>query len=344
MLSVGAAALYHNATGGSYGNDFRGILAAAHRIAHGASPYLGSTAHQLGLANNPYVLPPLIAELAIPLTGLPFAASVAIFNVACALALIAALRILGTRDARVYAVALCSLPFVSSVFLGQPDGLFALLLALAWRWRSSWRAGVVLALLIAAKPLLLPLVVWPVLTRRWAGAALAAAGSALLLLASWAPIGFTGLLGYPHRLALDGRAFDGRSHSLAAALLKLGTSLGTGELAGLLVALLAAALLARWARDRDLGAFTACMAGALLASPLLWTHYLTILFVPLALTRRRLDLVWMSVALFYLSPREPVAHVWQIAVVLALGLAMAAGAVVRARELKPRSAPAQRPL
>jgi hypothetical protein len=335
VVSAAAGAILNNIDGGHYGYDLRGIIDAARAIRGGHDPYVGGTAHALLLANNPYVLPPLIAELVLPLSWLPFAAAVVVFNLVCGLALVGAVRTVGVRDPRVYVIALCSLPFVASLCLGQPDGLFALALALAWRHRGSWRGGAAIAVIIAAKLVLWPLLLWLLLTRRFLAFVVGAGLAAALLVGTWAMIGFVGLGGYLHRLALDSDAFAARSHSVAAAVMHLGGGLGAGTAAGFVLSLLLVASIVRVSRGSDFGAFTAAIAGGLFFSPLLWTHYLVVLFVPLAIARRRYDAVWIAVAAFYLSPAEPVVHAWQIPAVLVLGAAIALAAARSARIMPP---------
>ena len=96
---------------------------------------------------------------------------------------------------------------------------------------------------------------------------------------------------------------------------------------GILVGAALAVALARSSKMSDIGIFTAAIVAGLFVSPLLWTHYLTVLFVPLAITRPRLDTAWLATAAFYLSPVEPVTHVWQILLVPVLGAGLAFAAV-----------------
>ncbi len=323
VVGAGVGAFYHNLTGPDFGYDFRGVLNAARAMLDGANPYVGNSVHALLTSNNPYVLPPLIGEVTSPLTALPFAGAMILFDGACLAAMIAALWMLDVRDPRIYLVALFSLPFVDSLWLGQPDGC----LALAWRYRGSRPAPIALACAVAAKLLTWPLLLWLALTRRFSAAVFAAGIAASLLVGSWALIGLHGLSGYLHRLSLDGRAFAARSHSIAAVAIRLGMSTRAGEILGVAAGVVVAVVLARVARMSDFGIFTAAILAGLLVSPLLWTHYLAVLFVPLAVARPKLDRAWLSSAAFYVSPAEPVAHVWQILLVLVLAVGLAYAAV-----------------
>lgn len=332
IVFAGIGGLVHNLAGANYGYDFRGVFDAAHAMLNGANPYAGNTAHALLVKDNPYVLPPLIGELAIPLIALPYWAAVAIFNLLSVAAMVGALRLIGVRDPRVYAVALYSLPFIDSLWLGQPDGMFAVALAFAWHRRDSNASAVAVGFVIAAKLLLWPLLAWLLLTRRYKAAIVATATASAILIGSWALIGFDGMSGYLHRLSIDGKAFDGRSHSFAAAAIHLGATNATGVLAGAVIGVALAVAVFMSSGSADLGAFTAALVAGLLASPLLWTHYLAVLYIPLAVARRRLDSWWLLAAAFVLSPVEPVAQVWQILLVPALGTVLALGAVRRVSE------------
>ena len=61
------------------------------------------------------------------------------------------------------------------------------------------------------------------------------------------------------------------------------------------------------------------VVGALLATPVLWLHYLDLLFVPIALARPRLSAIWFAPLAFWITP---LAHsggsIWRICLVLAV--------------------------
>jgi alpha-1,2-mannosyltransferase len=316
--------LYHNAVGGIYGWDFHGIWHAAQVISRGQNPYPAAHAHQLRKASNPYVLPPLISLLTVPLSKLPFTAAIIIWNLIGVTGLLASLRLLGVRDWRVYLLSLCSFPFVSSLVLGQPDGVFALLAALAWRYRRSWVAGLAVGVLVAAKVLMWPLVLWLVGRRRISGALAAVISGAVITIGTWAIIGFDGFTSYPALLSADARGFETDSHSIVALAIRTGVSRPIALGVAILCAALAVAVLLRFGTDRDLSSFLAAIVAGLLVSPLMWSHYLVLLLVPLAIAQRRGSLTWLLVAAFWISPSEPPASPWQVAAVLVIfaGLAL----------------------
>jgi hypothetical protein len=340
MVLVGALlaafTMYGNAKSHAYGFDFRGgVWAASRDVLAGRSPYPPPEAEKLLAVGNAYIAPPLLAVLSVPLSLLPFVPALVVWDVACTAALVLALRILGVRDWRVYGLALTSFPFVAGVVLGQPGGLLALGAAVAWRYRSSWRGAAAVGIVIALKLLAWPLLLWLVVTRRFRQAGVATAVALAATAGSWALIGFKGLLEYPRLLAADVTAFQARSHSVVAAALRLGATAQVAKLLALLVAAALAATVWRLASDRDLGAFAAALAFGLLTSPILWLHYLVILFAPLAVAHRRAGAVWLLTFAYWISPTEMPSHVWKVVAVLALTATLS---VLSARRV--RGAPA----
>jgi alpha-1,2-mannosyltransferase len=312
-----ALVIYLGTTGHIWGFDFRGTWAAGRDVLSGSSPYAAPDPARLLAQGNAYIPPPLLAFLGSPLALLPFVPAIALFGVACTAAFVLALRIVGVRDWRVYGLALTSYPFVAGLGMGQPDGLLALGIALAWRYRSSWRGAAALGVVVALKLLAWPLLLWLVLTRRFREAVVATAVAAGGILGSWSLIGFAGLAQYGRLLDADATAFAIRSHSVAAAALRLGTSQHAAQLVAVLVAAAVAVVVVRVGTDRDLALFTAALTFGLLASPIMWTHYLVALYVPLAVAHRRPE-VWLLTIPFWLSPLEPPPHVWKVFFVLLL--------------------------
>lgn len=339
MVVFGVAQLVLMAMGTQYGFDFRGgTWQAGHALLDGRSPFPPPYPAALLHIANGFITPPLLGVVAIPFSLLGFHVALILWNLVCTLAFAVALRLLGVRDWRIYVVAVCCFPFVSSLALGQPDGLFALAAAIAWRHRGSSRGAVAVGVLIAAKLFAWPLVIWLVVTRRYKLAATAAASAAGLLALSWAAIGFKGLLSYPRLLSAETHAYGPKSHSYVAAFTRLGASLSVAEVASVLAAGLTAFLVLRAARSRDFGWFTAALTFGLLVSPVVWQHYLVVLFVPLAVSRRLRDpLVWVVIGALWLSPVESPPTLWQtwlvpvLASVLAVRAAGGAGALAQNR-------------
>lgn len=285
----------------AYGFDFHGgIWRAGQDVLAGRSPYRAPDARLLAHLGNAYIPPPLLAELFIPLGVLPFWLSVVLLNLACVAALLAALRLLGVRSRQAYVLCLCSAPFVFALRYGDPDAIYVLLAALAWSYRDRSRGACAVGVLIAAKLVLWPLLIWLVATRRLRGAAVAVASAVGLLVTSWALIGFHGLLQYPRLLAADARV-QSTNHSLLALLRGLG---GSGWPASLLAVALAAAIgvvLVRAGRGSDHAWFTAAVVAGLFSSAVMFPNYFMILFVPLAITHGRAAGAWFLLAIFSLQ-------------------------------------------
>lgn len=287
---------------GVYGGDFRGgIRPAGWAVLHGSSPYPPPDPHRLVILLHAFVTPPPVAVLAAPLSLIPFPEAIGIWNLACVAALLAALYVMGVRDKRIYLLALCSFPLFESLENGQPDGLFALAAAFVWRYRDSWQSGVAAGFLIAAKLLAWPLVIWMLVTRRFRSLKITVASTAVMLVASWAFFGFRGLAQYPQLIAADAKAFETfpTSTSLVQALSPLGLSIGATRVLATLVALVLAAGIVMLARGSDQGWFSGALTFGVLCSPVVWFHYLVVLFVPLAFARRRQVVMWAAIAYSY---------------------------------------------
>lgn len=320
-----------------WGFDYHGgIWQGGRDILAGRNPYPPRTPEQLVDPGNAMITPPLLALINLPLAALPLIPAVLLWNAVQVLALVAALRLCNVRDWRGYVLALASFPFAATLTLGQPEGLFALALALVWRYRDRWEGGVALGVLIAAKLFPFPLVLWFLLTRRYRNAAISVAVGAGTLAASWAVIGFKGMSAYPHLLSTDADAFAARSHAILSALVRGGLSVHAARpLAGLL-AIAIVALLVRRARGSDTGTFAALTLAGLLLSPILWMHYLVLLLVPLAVAHPRPNRWWLVYCLFWLSPTENNSSGFQLLVVLAVTCLIGAAGMSRAADAERR--------
>jgi hypothetical protein len=102
-------------------------------------------------------------------------------------------------------------------------------------------------------------------------------------------------------------------------LSRLGGSAVTALSVALAVAVVGAVLIAQRRPDGDRRSLAVGVAGALLATPVLWLHYLVLLFVPIALARPRLSAVWFVPLAFWVTP---LAHsdgsVWRTCYALAV--------------------------
>ena len=295
---------------GAWAIDFDGnFLRPAHEILRGVSPYhpneLEHVRRAVAAGHRPdefhdgvfpaYPAPALL--LGVPFSYLPLGLAEWIWAGCMLLAGGLALRLVGVRDWRVYGVALLTPAAMSSVLLGAVD--FALMLGIAacWRWRDhAGRAGLALGAIVALKLVAAPLVAWLLVTRRWRAAATAGAVAVGLWLAGWAAIGFHGLSGYPHVLSLLTDIESDRGYSAVAYANLIGIS---GQAASLAPYVLGIGLLgvlwrvSKRAQGADEAAF---LVGVLLLfafSPIVWHHYLVLLFVPLGIYCPRFAPIWL---------------------------------------------------
>ena len=305
---------------GAWAIDFNGnFLVPAHEILHGVSPYHPGSSRPCATRSPPGTSPTSSRTASSPPIRRPdccwgcrsrFSRRVWPSGSGSAAMVAAgwlALRIVGVRDWRVYGVALLTPAALSSLLLGAVDFSLVLGLAACWRWRDqASRAGVALGVIVALKLVALPLVAWLLVTRRWRAAVSPGVVSLGLWLAGWAVIGFHGFAGYPHLLSLLTEIESKRGYSPVAYANALGISGGAADLAPYAVGV--CLLGAMWfvSRRREGGDEAAFLLGvlALLAfSPIVWHHYLVLLFVPLAIYCPRFAPIWTLPLLSWLAWR-----------------------------------------
>jgi alpha-1,2-mannosyltransferase len=306
------------------GFDYKPLWEASRHLLHGTSPY--PPPHAWALHNEQqFVYPPVAALLAAPFAAFPFGAAAALLAVVEVIATGLTLRVLGVRDWRCYGVTFLWYPVLQNMLIGSITSLLALGLAIAWRYRDERRATtIVAAALVAAKVFLWPLLFWLAATRRGLAAvralALALAGVAL----SWALIGFAGLTSYPRLLDQLSRLEQWKSYSAVAFGLVLGLSTGEARTLAVVAGTLAVVgvvLVGRKrgeAADADRRAFVLAVAAAFLFSPIVWTHYLALLVVPIAITRRTLSPLWFVPLAMWATPGQSDGHAWQVALGLSV--------------------------
>jgi hypothetical protein len=305
--------------------DFGVFRKAALAVVHGRSPYVHPTAAAVAHFDK-FVYPPIAALLVAPLAALPSEASRLLMFVAGLAAVLAALRLLGVEDWRCYSVAIVSAPAINSLALGALTSFLMLGTALAWRHREAPRvAGAATAFTAVLKLFLWPLAIWLLATRRWRAAVISAAVGLILLLGGWAVIDFAGLRSYPTLVHLLEKVEAPVSYSTVA-LLGLSGGAQTAATVVLSLAAVAGVVLAARGRDGDRRAFAVAVLASLVVTPLVWLHYLLLLYVPIALYRPRLSGLWFVPLLLWVTPStHSQGTTWRIA--LALGVV----AVVAAR-------------
>ena len=290
------------ARGGGLGYDFHVFWKAAHAVAHGDSPY-----DPAGLANMgrvaqrdlsvPFpnaawaVYPPALYALLIPLGLLPWPVAATIGLSALAVTPALALRVMGVRDWRCYFLAYASPPIFTSIFLGAISTALMLGLAMIWRGRRVFAAGVGT---IVAKLFLWPIAIVIAAVNGPRRAAALLIGAATCAIASWALIGFADIGRYPQMLSDLSAAEAHNSFSTTGLAFALGLPLALGTYAGIVLGLAGAGLAYRAGmRGRRDEAFVLALVAAFLMSPIVWMHYLTLLFVPLAARFPRFNAFWL---------------------------------------------------
>lgn len=293
---------------GIVGFDFRGTIWAPARAAlEGAAIYPEPTRASIELG-NPAVYPPFIVLLATPFALLPAGAAALLWSVVLGATVALALWLVGVRDWRCYPVALASAPVLEGIFWGNLTLLMLLPLAVAWRWRERAAvAGLAIGAAVAAKLFVWPLVFWLLFTRRFRAAAWAAGAALALVLGAWAVIGFEGVGDYPALLRELQETYAPRSLSLATIVSGFEASVTTA-VAITFAAGAALVLAAAWAARRaggDLRAFALAVAACVVAAPIVWLHYLAVLFVPVAIRWPRLAVAWFFGYAVLLAERLP---------------------------------------
>ncbi|MGA9857243.1 MAG: glycosyltransferase family 87 protein [Solirubrobacteraceae bacterium] len=292
--------------------DFRGgLYNAGVAILHGRPFYAASfLAHQAAIMHaggiargelytNPFSLPvyPALSNVAVvPLALLPFGSAAALFTLLSAAAMVTGVWLLGVRDPRCLIISLFSWPFLFGAFLGAVGPFLLLGAAVVWHWRErAWPCALALAAIVAAKIFPWPLGVWLLMRRRYRAAALSVVACLVITVAAWATIGFAGMAQYPQMLANMSFIQEGRAVSLVTVMLIAGIPSGVAHICAFVVAGLI--LLAAWrlssGPDGDRRAFGLVVIAALTATPIVWEHYMVLLFIPIALAAPRLSGLWM---------------------------------------------------
>lgn len=325
---------YSNRGASTVGYDFAIFRQAGAAVMHGRSPYVKPVAALLS-QNDHFVYPAPYAYPFIPFTFIGERLGAIIFLVLSVAAIAVSLRLLEVRDWRLYGLSILGVPTFSALGFGTIGPLLLLAAAASWRLRRSPWSGVLLALAAAAKLFMWPLLIWLLVTRR-IRASVAAAGTLTGLLILWAVTNWAGLVGYPSTL----RALErGHPSSYSPRSLWLVIGLPGAQFVPVAIALIGVVLIAR-ARDERAG-FAAAVAVSLLATPLLWLHYLVLLIIPLALYRPRLSWPWLLPVALWITPEpEPHSSIWRICVVVGAVLAVWIGS--GRRTLRPRAEPRNR--
>ena len=282
-----------------YRHDF---WVAGFRVLHGTDLYSWTRGQILNGISFPY--PAAAGVILAPLALLSRATSAGIFTALCIASLVLTLRVLEVRDWRIYGVALLWAPVVTGWQAGNLTLPLTLATAVIWRYRDRPAlTGVLVALVVAIKPIMLPLALWLIATRRFAAGAYAAAAVLAINAVAWAVVGFTELPRWLQLLNRQSHLVPAKGYGVIAIAIHLGFSREVGIAVTVLLAAAAAAAVVVLARQgRETAAFALSVALTVIVSPQVDGHYLALLAVPLVICVPRLRPIWFAPLLLWVTP------------------------------------------
>lgn len=305
---------------GNFAVDFTHFFwVAGWRTLHGLSPYSWSAAEVRAWGGFPY--PALTAIAFVPFALLPVSTAACVFVALLLAALACALRVLGIRDRRLWAAALLWWPVISAWQAGNMPLLLVLLLALIWRFRERpVLCGVLVAIAMTAKPMLWPLAIWLIATRRWRSAAAAVGVGGIANLGAFALLGMSQISRYLHLSAQLTDVQLHRGYGVIAIALRAGVSQSAAWVCLVLLTIVLVIACLRAGRRHDQArCFHLTVLTTLVASPLVWNHYLALLLVPVAISRPRAAPLWFLPLILWLCPATHV-YQWQACLAAAVTL------------------------
>jgi hypothetical protein len=287
------------ATGGA-GWAFReAFLGASDAVLNGEDPYPeeGDASIVRGTA---YVYPPIVAQVLVPFTLVPEAVAVVAFALVLVAAVVATLALLEVRDWRCYGLALLWPPVLSAVHVENVTLLMGLAAAVVWRFHDRPAGGVGLGVSVAVKPLLWPLGAWLLAARSYAVVLWSVVVAVVLILASWAAIGFAGLMEYEELLRRLSDAMDEWGYTVYALALDLGAGNTLAKALWLTLALGLVVTSFLVARRGDMRrGFVLGIAAVIACSPIVWLHYFALLLVAVAIAQPTLGVAWLAPFLMF---------------------------------------------
>lgn len=283
------------------------------RMLHGGDPYTWTHAQIAAGASFPYPAP--AALLFAPFALIPGQAAGVLFTLLCLTAVGGALRIVPVRDWRVYGVAALWPAVVSGWQTANVTLLLVLGIACVWRWRDRpATAGVLAALLISIKPIVFPLGLWLLATRRYAAAAWALSTGVVVNVLAWSLIGWDELGRWLHLISVQGELLYRKGYAVVALASDAGLAHRTGTALEILLTILGAGACIWLARRGDeVRSFVVATLVMLVASPQVDLHYFALLLVPLAVIHPRLHRAWLMPLVLWVCPASQAAG-WQATV------------------------------
>lgn len=314
MLTLSGVVMVLSIRGLSFEGDFYGdFYLAGARILHGINPYdITQLHHQVAAFSSGVIIHPIASPrwpapvllLAVPFALLPVHTASILFLILSVLSVVVAFRLLGVRDPRCLLVAMVSTPMVTGLMLGNITPLILLGVTVAWRLRSRpMVSAAATAAVVVAKLYLWPMALWLLLTQGRRSVLRFAVLAGLTALVGWMIIGFAGLLAYPTILLDIAKLGEPRGCSLVAFLMYLGFSIGQARFLAFVAAF--ALLFLAWKlarRNYERQGFGLLLIAALTATPVVWDHYMMLLFVPIALLSPQISWLWFLPTLAAFAP------------------------------------------
>jgi hypothetical protein len=280
------------------------FLRAGEAALHGRDiyPAVGTPAVYSGHA---FVYPAVVVWPFVLLAALPQALATAVYFTVCAFAVIAASIVPPSRDRWIPVLVLCTAFTITGLQLGAISPLLFVGAVFMWRLRDRpLLFGLVAAPVIVSKLFLAPLLIWPLLAKRYRAVAWASSLT-LLLLAFGFVTGSLGVAGYLRVLSELARHEAGAGFGLIGVLRNAGLTPLAAQAGAL--ALAAIVIAGAYAHNRRVGdervLYCAGIVCALLLTPVLWSHYLVLLPAALiALDAQRRWFVALAVVSWVMSP------------------------------------------
>lgn len=263
--------------------DLDTFLHAGRQVAAGKTPY-SSVSSPTFASGHAFVYPAFVAWLFAPLALVPAVLAVPLYTTLSVASVFVAARWLGHRDLHAPMLVMVSSATIVAFQMGTVNPVLLVGVAAAWRWRTTRPvlSGVLLGIVAGFKLFLAPLLLWPVMRRRYRSTA-AAAATLLGILAVQVPLGHIGISRYATMLSRLQRAETAQSWSVASLVHHLGAGTHTSVVTFTLGAACLAVLASSRDRlsDRQLLGLTVVVC--LLVSPIVWSSYLLLMAIPLLL-------------------------------------------------------------
>jgi alpha-1,2-mannosyltransferase len=284
--------------------DLEVFLRAGHAVLRGVRVYPSPSSPAV-YSGSAFVYPYVAVLPFLPLAAVTSGLAITLFFIAGAGAVVSASFVGSGRDGLIALLVLGTAFTITGLQLGALSPLLFAGAVFLWRLRDRPAAfGVLAAAVVVSKLFLAPLLAWPLLAGRRRAFAWAAC-SVLALLAVGFAIGPLGPLAYAQLLAQLGAHEATAGFGLTGALMTAGLAPVAAEVVAALVAtavLGATYLRFRQTRDEPV-LFCGAIVASLIASPVLWSHYLVLLAAALLARRApRRSFLLLALASWALAP------------------------------------------